>query len=90
MDHYADDLAALIETLDLHDAVLVGHSTVLLGRRNEVLLSDFGIALLTQSSHYPTGCATRCKGEENRPHWLVQSSRFLAGAGRIFLSIKHT
>jgi non-heme chloroperoxidase len=27
MDHYGDDLAALIETLDLHDAVLVGHST---------------------------------------------------------------
>jgi len=27
MDHYADDLAALIETLDLHDAMLVGHST---------------------------------------------------------------
>jgi non-heme chloroperoxidase len=27
MDHYADDLAELIETLDLHDAVLVGHST---------------------------------------------------------------
>src|SRR5438445_8761759 len=27
MDHYADDLAALIETLDLHDAVLGGHST---------------------------------------------------------------
>jgi len=27
LDHYADDLAAVIETLDLHDAVLVGHST---------------------------------------------------------------
>ena len=27
MDHYADDLAALIETLDLHDVILVGFST---------------------------------------------------------------
>ena len=27
MDHYADDLADLIEHLDLHDAVLVGHSS---------------------------------------------------------------
>ncbi len=27
MDDYADDLAAVIETLDLRDAVLVGHST---------------------------------------------------------------
>ncbi|MFJ4828324.1 alpha/beta fold hydrolase [Streptomyces sp. NPDC088747] len=27
MDQYADDLAELIESLDLHDAVLVGHST---------------------------------------------------------------
>jgi non-heme chloroperoxidase len=27
MDHYADDLAAVIEELDLHDMVLIGHST---------------------------------------------------------------
>src|SRR5215813_4206611 len=27
MNGYADDLAAVIETLDLHDATLVGHST---------------------------------------------------------------
>ena len=27
MDTYADDLAALVETLDLHDAIHVGHST---------------------------------------------------------------
>ena len=27
MDTYADDLAALFEELDLHDAVMVGHST---------------------------------------------------------------
>jgi non-heme chloroperoxidase len=27
MDGYADDLAAVIEALDLHDAILVGHST---------------------------------------------------------------
>ena len=27
MDHYADDLAAVIEALDLRDVVLVGHST---------------------------------------------------------------
>src|SRR6202012_17370 len=27
MDHFADDLAALFEHLDLHDAILIGHST---------------------------------------------------------------
>jgi len=27
MDGYADDLAAVIEALDLKDAILVGHST---------------------------------------------------------------
>jgi non-heme chloroperoxidase len=27
VDHYADDLAALVEALDLHDAIHVGHST---------------------------------------------------------------
>ncbi|GLZ49790.1 alpha/beta hydrolase [Actinomycetospora sp. NBRC 106375] len=27
MDHYADDLAAVVNHLDLHDAVFVGHST---------------------------------------------------------------
>ena len=27
MDHYADDLAAVVKHLDLHDAIHVGHST---------------------------------------------------------------
>ncbi len=27
MDHYADDLAAVIDELDLHDITLMGHST---------------------------------------------------------------
>ena len=27
MDDYADDLASVLDTLDLHDVVLVGHST---------------------------------------------------------------
>ncbi|BBY51679.1 alpha/beta hydrolase [Mycolicibacterium arabiense] len=27
LDHYADDLAALVEHLDLHDAIHIGHST---------------------------------------------------------------
>jgi non-heme chloroperoxidase len=27
MDRYADDLAGLIESLDLHDLILIGHST---------------------------------------------------------------
>ena len=27
MDHYADDLRAVVEHLDLHDAIHVGHST---------------------------------------------------------------
>jgi len=27
VDTYADDLAALVEELDLHDAIHVGHST---------------------------------------------------------------
>jgi non-heme chloroperoxidase len=27
LDHYADDLADVIEALDLHDVILVGHST---------------------------------------------------------------
>ena len=27
LDHYADDLAAVIDHLDLHDIILVGHST---------------------------------------------------------------
>src|SRR3984885_6201827 len=27
MDHYADDLLAVVEHLDLHDAVHIGHST---------------------------------------------------------------
>jgi non-heme chloroperoxidase len=27
MDHFADDLAALFDTLDLHDVILIGHST---------------------------------------------------------------
>ena len=27
MDHYADDLAAVVEHLDLHDAIHIGHST---------------------------------------------------------------
>jgi non-heme chloroperoxidase len=27
MDHYADDLVALLDCLDVHDAVLIGHST---------------------------------------------------------------
>src|SRR5919197_3750468 len=27
MDHYPDDLAAVVEHLDLHDAIHVGHST---------------------------------------------------------------
>jgi hypothetical protein len=50
MDGYADDLAALIEALDLKDVTLVGHST---GGRS-------------RSLHRPAGHETRCKGGSDR------------------------
>jgi non-heme chloroperoxidase len=40
MDHYADDLAALLDTLDLHNAVLVGHSIELFDQFRASVTAD--------------------------------------------------
>src|SRR3546814_12235654 len=69
MDTYADDLAALIEHLDLEDAILVGHSTgggevtryiVRHGtkRTAQAVLAGAGPPLLRQTEATPGGCPT--------------------------------
>ena len=71
MDTYADDLADLIVTLDLHDAALVGHSTGggevarYIGRHGTsrvakaVLLASVPPLMLRTGAN-PAGCRSRC------------------------------
>lgn len=66
MDHYADDLAALVEHLDLHDVIHVGHSTGGgevarylsrhgLGRASKAVLLSAVTPGLTKSADNPGG-----------------------------------
>src|SRR6476646_4627553 len=66
LDHYADDLAALTEQLDLHDAIHVGHSTGggevvrYLGRHGEARVAKAAIIsavppLMVQTDANPEG-----------------------------------
>jgi non-heme chloroperoxidase len=70
MDHYADDLAALTEHLDLRDAIHVGHSTGggevvhYLGRHSESRVAKAAILsavppLMVKTAANPGGPAQR-------------------------------
>ena len=79
MDHYADDLAALTDHLDLHDAVHVGHSTGggevvhYIARHGEsrvakaVLISAVP-PIMVQTDANPAGCRRACS-TTSRPSW---------------------
>ena len=77
MDHYAADAAAVVEHLDLHDAVHVGHSTGGgevaryvarhgSGRVAKAVLIGAVPPLMLQTEANPAGCPSRCSTASGR------------------------
>jgi non-heme chloroperoxidase len=66
MDHYADNLAAVVDHLDLHDAIHVGHST---GGEVVRYLARRGEARASKAAPISAWNRPHCSGTVTSPHW---------------------
>ena len=94
MDTYADDLACLIEHLDLTELTLVGHSTgggeIVhylgrhgIGRVAKLVLVSAVPPLMLRTDDNPEGCRSRCStGSARARHPIARSSTATSPTGR--------